>query len=160
MCERCITTLPCRVSPQHYFGRLLRIWLSRNWVWFALTIALLVGLSVHNQLFIYVGLIVLFLVFPMILMFLWFAYALHPDCRASILSKTVELKPNGLACIFDDGRTETIAWQQIEQISIISDDIIFHLSKYVFFILPSSAFQSPDDLDYFLKKIPPSHSPN
>ncbi|HIX27466.1 MAG TPA: YcxB family protein, partial [Candidatus Barnesiella excrementigallinarum] len=114
----------------------------------------------HNPLFIYVGLIVLFLVFPMILMFLWFAYALHPDCRASILSKTVELKPNGLACIFDDGRTETIAWQQIEQINIISDDIIFHLSKYVFFILPSNAFQSPDDLDYFLKKIPPSHSTN
>ena len=74
----------------HYFGRLLRTWLYRNWAWLALIVVLLVMLSVHNPLFIYVGLMVVFLVFPLILYYLWFVYALHPDCRASILTKQVE----------------------------------------------------------------------
>ena len=151
---RSIVTLSCRVSPQHYFGLLLRTWLRGNWAWFVLLFALLVGLSIHNPLFIYVGLILIFLVFPLILYYLWFAYALHPDCRASILSKSVELNHEGILCKFDDGREEFIPWERISHISYSSTDIIFHLSKYIFFILPCDAFHSIDDLEYFLKKIP------
>lgn len=114
---------------------------------------LLVGLSIQNPLFIYVGLIILFLVFPMIISYLWFAYALHPDCRMSILSKTVEINKNGLSCTFDDGRTESIVWERITRIRYTSTDIIFHLSNYIFFILPYNSFKSNDDLEYFLKNF-------
>lgn len=148
-----IVTKPCQVSPMHYFGRLLRTWLYRNGVWIVLIVALLVMLSIHNPLFIYVGLMLVFLVFPMILYHLWFAYALHPDCRASILSKEVELSEQGITCHFDDNRTETIGWNQIIDVKITSSDLVFYLSRYHFFVLPCDSFQSPDDLDYFLKKI-------
>lgn len=151
--NRPIITKPCQVSPMHYFGRLLRAWLYRNWAWIALTVALLTLLSIHNTLFIYVGLMLVFLVFPMILHYLWFAYALHPDCRASILSKQVELNEQGIICHFDDEHTESIGWERITHVQLTSSDIIFHRSKYLFFILPCNAFESPDDLDYFLKKI-------
>lgn len=93
------------------------------------------------------------LVFPMIISYLWFAYALHPDCRMSILSKTVEINKNGLSCTFDDGRTESIAWERITRIRYTSTDIIFHLSNYIFFILPYNSFKSNDDLEYFLKNF-------
>ena len=151
--HRTITTQPCRVSPMHYFGRLLRTWLYRNWAWPVLIVALLVVLSGHNPLFIYVGLMLIFLVFPLILYYLWFTYALHPDCRASILSKRVELNDRGIVCTFDDERTETIAWDRVTDILCTRREIIFYLSRYVFFILPYNAFESPDDLDYFIKKI-------
>ena len=103
-----IETFSYQLSPQYYFNRLLKIWLHNNWGWLLSFFLLLVGLSIQNPLFIYVGLIILFLVFPMIISHLWFAYALHPDCRMSILSKTVEINKNGLSCTFDDGRTESI----------------------------------------------------
>lgn len=151
---RSIVTHPCKVSPQHYFGQLLKIWLRANWVWFVLGIALLIALAIHNPLFVYVGLIVVFLVFPLILYYLWFAYALHPDCRASILSKSAALNSDGIICTFDDGREEVIPWERISHISYSSTDIIFHLSKYILFILPCDAFLSTDDLEYFFKKIP------
>lgn len=137
----------------HYFGRLLRTWLYHNWSWLALIVVLLVVLSVRNPLFIYVGLMLIFLVFPLILYYLWFAYALHPDCRASILSKRVELSDRGIVCTFDDERTETIAWERVTEMLCTPREIVFYLSRYVFFILPSDSFESPDDLDYFLKKI-------
>ena len=126
-----IETFSYQLSPQYYFNRLLTIWLHNNWGWLLSFFLLLVGLSIQNPLFIYVGLIILFLVFPMIISYLWFAYALHPDCRMSILSKTVEINKNGLSCTF----------------------IIFHLSNYIFFILPYNSFKSNDDLEYFLKNF-------
>ena len=153
MAEKTIVTQPCKVSPMHYFGRLLRTWLYRNWAWLALIVVLLVMLSVHNPLFIYVGLMVVFLIFPLILYYLWFVYALHPDCRASILTKQVELVERGITCRFEDDRTETIAWSRVTDVQHSSSDLIFYLSKYVFFILPCDSFESPDDLEYFLKKI-------
>ena len=97
-----IETFSYQLSPQYYFNRLLKIWSHNNWGWLLSFFLLLVGLSIQNPLFIYVGLIILFLVFPMIISYLWFAYALHPDCRMSILSKTVEINKNGLSCTFDD----------------------------------------------------------
>ena len=137
----------------HYFGRLLRTWFYRNWSWLVLMVVLLVVLSVHNPLFIYVGLMLVFLVFPLILYYLWFAYALHPDCRASILSKQVTLSDHGIVCTFDDERTETIAWNRVTDVLYTSREIVFYLSKYVFFILPCDSFESTDDLEYFIKKI-------
>lgn len=110
-------------------------------------------LSIHNPLFIYVGLMLIFLVFPLILYYLWFAYALHPDCRASILTKQVELDERGITCRFEDDRTETIAWSRVIDVQRSSSDLVFYLSKYVFFILPCDSFESPDDLEHFLKKI-------
>ena len=80
-------------------------------------------------------------------------FLLHPDCRMSILSKTVEINKNGLSCTFDDGRTESIAWKRITHIRYTSTDIIFHLSNYIFFILPYNSFKSNDDLEYFLKNF-------
>ena len=74
-----IETFSYQLSPQYYFNRLLKIWLHNNWGWLLSFFLLLVGLSIQNPLFIYVGLIILFLVFPMIISYLWFAYALHPD---------------------------------------------------------------------------------
>lgn len=151
--NRRIITRPCKVTPMHYFGRLLRIWLSHNWPWIVLTGIVLVMLSVWNPLFVYVGLMLVFLVFPMIFYYLWFAYALHPDCRASILSKQVELSDEGITCRFDDGRFETIVWQRVARVQYAGGDLIFYLSKYIVFILPYHSFESTDDLDYFLKKI-------
>ncbi len=153
MRDRTITTHPCRVSPMHDFGRLLRTWFYRNWSWLVLMVVLLVVLSVHNPLFIYVGLMLVFLVFPLILYYLWFAYALHPDCRASILSKQVTLSDHGIVCTFDDERTETIDWNRVTDVLYTPRDIVFYLSKYVFFILPCDSFESTDDLEYFIKKI-------
>ena len=34
-----------------------------------------------------------------------------------------------------------------------STDFIFHLSNYIFFILPYNSFKSNDDLEYFLKNF-------
>ena len=119
MAEKTIVTQPCKVSPMHYFGRLLRTWLYRNWAWLALIVVLLVMLSVHNPLFIYVGLMVVFLVFPLILYYLWFVYALHPDCRASILTKQVELDERGIHVV--DYVKETYHYQADRVSKALSD---------------------------------------
>ena len=128
-----IETFSYQLSPQYYFNRLLKIWLHNNWGWLLSFFLLLVGLSIQNPLFIYVGLIILFLVFPMIISYLWFAYALHPDCRMSILSKTVEINKNGLSCTFDDGRTESIAWKRITPYTLYLDRRYLPLVKLYFF---------------------------
>ncbi len=150
---RTITTKPCQVSPQRYFNLLLRYWLRRNWIWVALPLVLLIALAIYNTLFIYVGLIIIFLVLPPLFMFLWFSYILHPDCRTSILTKRVELNNRGIICAFEDERTQEIKWSDIENVHCTSREIVFHLSRYMFFVLPGDAFENPDDLEYFLKKI-------
>lgn len=128
-----IETFSYQLSPQYYFNRLLKIWLHNNWGWLLSFFLLLVGLSIQNPLFIYVGLIILFLVFPMIISYLWFAYALHPDCRMSILSKTVEINKNGLSCTFDDGRTESIVWERIIPYTLYLDKTLSSTYQTIFF---------------------------
>ncbi len=155
---RTITTKPCAVTPQHYFRVLARVWLARNWWVPTLPVIALVMLSVMNLLFIYVALIVVFVVIPMIFSFLWFSYALHPDCRSSILTKTMELSERGIFCTYEDERTELIAWERIAYVRYTSSDIVFHFSRYIFFILPGEAFESNDDLEYFIKKIVTPHT--
>ena len=49
--------------------------------------------------------------------------------------------------------TESIVWERITRIRYTSTDIIFHLSNYIFFILPYNSFKSNDDLEYFLKNF-------
>lgn len=73
-----IETFSYQLSPQYYFNRLLKIWLHNNWGWLLSFFLLLVGLSIQNPLFIYVGLIILFLVFPMIISYLWFSLCPTP----------------------------------------------------------------------------------
>ncbi len=155
-----IVTKPCAVTPQHYFGVLLRLWLQRNWWIPVLPVVALVLLSIQNLLFIYVSFMVIFVVMPMIFLFLWFSYTLHPDCRSSILTKRLELSESGILCTYEDERTESIPWERITRVRYTSSDIVLHFSRYTFFVLPGEAFESTHDLEYFIKKILLPHTSN
>lgn len=84
-------------SSSEYMKRLFAIFMTENWLWFLLPVVVLLSLSLVNLKFILVALMVLFVVFPMVLMFLYFNYALTDEARLSISKTNIKLKDEVLS---------------------------------------------------------------
>ena len=149
-----------KISPSRLAATITRYWLADYW-WtlvIAPAIALMVG-AMGDTRFLLVALILIFLVIPPAVFFIYFYYGLSPAARFSILPHRIEANDNGLTFTFyhpDDTEsenghtptsTETIVWHDIKSVATDSETLTFRLGNgsYSFILLPASALSDTGD---------------
>lgn len=91
-----MTSQPFAISSRSYINRLAFNWLANHW-WLLVLPLVAVGLWIMFDIrALYVGLVIIFLLYPMSLTLVWFDYALSPQSIRAITSKQVTVTNDGL----------------------------------------------------------------
>ena len=133
----------CKVTSGDYVKRLFSAYMARHWVWFALPVLILIGLSIVNIKFIIVALMVLFIIIPMALSFIYFNYALTDEARLSITEKELKVTVEGLyiKILNDSGKEYFYYWEEFYGCKIGEWGIALqHKGSYRFLMIPATAF--------------------
>lgn len=135
-----------------YMRAVAEMWLGRWWWAMIIPVAVCFGLGATvNVAFAFIGFMVIFLIAPMVIMFLYFAHALTAEARMAILPHQVEATDNGLTVTFvpmNEGDREfpaaDIAWTDVKALEWRNHDIMIHLkgTPYRFLLIPYSAMNN------------------
>lgn len=97
-----ITTREFAIAPSATAAHLARQWLWRRWPLFVLPVAALLVASTADVRFALVALMVVFVVWPMALAFVWFGRALAPDAVRASCPHCLEFSASGLRIIYGE----------------------------------------------------------
>ena len=123
--------------------QLCLMFLADNWLWMVLPIAICAILAFFVDVrFIIVGMMILFIVMPMVLALLYFYYGFSPEARWSIMEKTLTIGNEGITLTFTDERMKkhAIGWDDVLHI-IEKDNVLLFMLKgkrYTCLMLPAS----------------------
>ncbi|MEG0700466.1 MAG: hypothetical protein RR442_02920 [Muribaculaceae bacterium] len=148
-----VITNSFKIASGEYARILFRIFANKWWWVFAIVVIGIFSLSVLNINFIYVALMVMFIIIPMIMSFLYIVYGLVPESRLSILAKSAIINCDELELHFEDENGNLV---KVEHILLESFSryvpqkkwllLFYKGSNYRFFIIPYDAFKSVEDL--------------
>lgn len=119
--------------------------------------------AIYDYKFILVAFMIVLIVLPMIMSFVYFKYALHPLSRYSILPKVIEFDSREEALALhildvDDNITEFVRYKlsDFDAVSFGSSNVSFRyrLSRYTYLILPVKAF-SQSEIEYLMNRFMP-----
>jgi hypothetical protein len=138
-----ITLTPFRISAGSYMRLVLSLYLRRWWWVYAAVVAATAALGTIDSNFIILALMIVFIIFPMLLAYLYFYYGLAAESRYSILSKKAELTDEGLRLIFIDEKgeengAELLKWSQFSGIQPMRNHLLLPFSgmKFRFVAIP------------------------
>lgn len=133
----------CKVPSGTYMRHLCLMFLADNWLWMVAPLAICAVLAIWIDVrFVIVGLMVLFVVLPMILALLYFYYGFSPEARWSIMEKTASIDTDSITLNFSNERMKThvIPWGDVRYI-IEKDDawlLMLKGKRYTCLMLPAS----------------------
>lgn len=117
------------------------------------------GLVVDIRWFV-LGLMVSFIIFPLLLAFLYYYYALRRDCVVNYLPHRLSIMPDsGLVATMrvdeNTERNETFAWESLFPYKIGSNSAVVPMKAPLkgFIWIPASAFGSEADMVEFFKAL-------
>ncbi len=140
-----VTIGPFRVEAGQYVRPMLRMFFGRNWMWFALPLlaAGATAICTADVRWAIVGLILLFMVFPMIMVLIYINYALTLEVRWSLMEKTMHIDGDGVHMSFADARMRdrSISWNDISSITRDRNAFYLHLKvrRFNYVMIPCSA---------------------
>lgn len=153
-----MTTAPFRTTSSDYLKCLAALWLPRNIWWMALPLAgfITAGIALSDVRFMIIALVILFIIAPMVMSFLYIYYMLTPEARRTVLTKTVEIDPGKRLTLTyqpesdDDERPlpepEVIEWSEIKSTVRAGRFLMYILNGpgLRFLLVPCSALQNPN----------------
>lgn len=152
-----------RISSGAYGRYVIGEYLKSN-AWWMILLALAAAVaSIYDYKFILVAFMILLIVMPMIMSFVYFKYALHPLSRYSILPKSVVLITSidmlQIQIRDDEGNiTETVTYNlnEFDTANFGSSLLAFRYrgAKYTYLIFPINIF-SKSDINYLMNKYMP-----
>lgn len=137
-----------KVASGEYMKPMLRMFFARNAVWFVLPLLLTMAPAVYHAdvRWAIVGLMLVFMVFPMAMVLIYINYALTLEVRWSLMEKTMVVDGEGLHLTFTDSRMRPrhIPWSEITQISRDKTAFYLHLKvrRYNFVMIPCVVLES------------------
>ncbi len=145
-----IETQPFKTSSGIYISAVFKQWLSRYWWAVVLPELLCVILAfTHNIAFAFVALMLLFIIYPIILSFIYFYYALTPRAVSSLFNRKITITQQGLHISYIQPEEnndknykipadETILWNEIKSANYSGRYCTLHLrnSSYCYIIIP------------------------
>lgn len=159
-----MTTKVCNVTTARYV-RLIAGQLGRRWAWVAaVPLLTAVALSFSDVRFVIVALLILFVIVPLALMFIYIFFGLTPEARFSILRKRINVNSSRMTAEFeslgDDYPTPPTVKLDISRVT----NVAFRKDCYVVTIdhrrfrpilIPYSAFADRDEIAEFSRIIIP-----
>lgn len=148
-----ITTEEYKISAEKYFKAIITQWLGQWWWIIALPIIVQIVLSFNNIAFIYTAIMTLFLIYPPLLLFLYYQHALTPQSRYNTLLKTVAITDIGIDLNFIQADENTpiikpvlISWDTVTGVEFSRHYFALKLnsSNYQLLLIPYSAVSHTD----------------
>lgn len=154
-----IETTPFKTTSGTYISAVFKQWLSRYWWTIVLPELLCIILAfTHNIAFAFVALMLLFIVYPIIMSFIYFYHALTPRAVSSIFKKKILLTHEGLHIYYIEPENnenksyripadENILWDDIKSARYSGRNCILelHENRYNFIIIPFQAIANIND---------------
>ncbi len=133
---------PFSIPTYRYAFTLMRVWIRRNWYWaFALPVALSLFAAVTLSLrYLLIAVVLVFLVCPHIILWVYYYHAMSPESRMSILPHTMNVDHKGIKITYvpdddddDDKRKlpppDFIEASRISDIRCVDDYLIVKLDS-------------------------------
>ncbi len=167
-----IETQPFKTSSGTYISTIFKQWLSRYWWTIVLPELLCIILAfTYNIAFAFVALMLLFIVYPIILSFIYFYYALTPRAVSSIFEKKITITQEGIHInyiapdekddkIYKTPNDETISWDEIKSANYSGCHCTLRLTdnKYSYVIIPFQSIEGIEDkrlfTDFLFNRFP------
>lgn len=152
-----------RVSATAYGRYVIGEFLKSNAWWIILLAVAAAVASIIDYKFILVAFMIILIVVPMIMSFVYFKYALHPLSRYSILPKSIAFSPDNETLTLEihdaDGNIiETVRYNlaDFDGVNFSTSIVAFRYrsTKYIYLILPTNSF-SKSDISYLMNKFMP-----
>lgn len=163
--ENAYTTQIFSTGAHQYMRAVSELWLGRWWWTLVLPVCACFALAAAvNVAFTFVGFMLLFLIAPMVLMFLYFSHALTPEARMAILPHRVRVDASGIDVEFpaDDEAGESarrepsrhFAAEDILSVERRSQDVMVMLKgrSYRFMLVPYEAMGDAGDQHVFVAR--------
>ena len=151
-----VTTKTYKISHSNYSSAVIKQWLKQWWMVISFPVIVQILLAVYSDIiFLYTGFMTMFVIFPIIYMFVFYYYTLAPESRYSTLTKRLKINENGIALTYEPinedspaPKSETIASARITDIKHINQQMLLVLdgNQYKFIILPYSALENAADI--------------
>ncbi len=146
------------ISSGKWCYLLMREYFIVNWWLYCIPLVACVVAGFFDFRFILVALMILFLLIPMALYFVYVSYGLLPENRYSIIKKHAIIDEKGFELHVreeyakNNSRDIAIAWESIDKIKISGDFVlIFYKSgKFRFLVIPNDSFYKLDDFKEFV----------
>lgn len=132
------------------------VWLGRWWWCLIIPVAACFALAATvNVAFTFVGFMILFLIVPTVVMFLYFAHALTDEARMAILPHRISVMSDGIMVDFDSdeltGREYApvyIGGHDMVGLECRAHDLMLHLSggQYRFLLIPYDAIGAESEV--------------
>lgn len=131
-----MTSEPFAIPSKAYLNRLAVLWLSDRWMWLVLPVIAVITWAIFDARAIYVGLIVIFLLYPIALTLVLCDYAPSLQSIRAITSKRMTVSDHGLLFEF---LPKTEDQRPLDPVSYTWDDIISAeiSAKSVFIVIGS-----------------------
>ncbi len=146
----CYVTGSCKVTGTQYFKALLTDIMKEWWSLPLLAVILLSVATAYDLRFGIVLLMLIFIIFPFVLFFLYYNYALRPECFYSVVEKCVTIDADGMRCEYNNEERLILLWSSVRRITAQREAFLFYTSRYSFFYLPYTAFESPAEMKHFV----------
>ena len=154
-------TLEFKTPSGDYVKLVFTSFLKKYWWCFVLPLLATIALMQININFVFVALTLVFIVYPMALSFVYFAYCIVKEIRWTILPKTMVSSEQGLHLSLENS-THTIKWNELSGYKIRRRFIALELKprRFTYLIVPYEAFRNKDSLKEFaglLRSNVPNH---
>lgn len=129
-------------SPATYSRRLAMIWLERNWWMIVLPVAVCLIAGLYDWRWLVVAFALLLIVWPGIMIIVFYDHALRPEARKAIMDKRVTVNPDGSLTVtyLSASTTDTTPPPPPEHIAASDIRQIEHSGKSTVFYLKSSPY--------------------
>ena len=148
------------------FSKILIMWHLRKWWWtYALPVALCLGLALGDVRFLLVALMMIFIMTPMAIFFVYANYGLDKVNRYNVMQKTLAADPAGITLTIDPkyglkNPVVTIPWHDISNRQVKSKCLLLNLQgvRHRFIAIPFTAFANKESLQSLIT-ILDQHTP-
>lgn len=148
-----IETLPYRISSSRYFSIIFRKLFKKWWSVVLLSFVMMIAITCYELRFGIVLLMVIFLVVPLIVLLVYYNYALRPEAFYSVVEKTAIIGEDGIDCIYDEQYRKVLSWDKVTRVVLAKDAYHIYTGSHTYFYVPKDAFAEVDMLQKFEQLI-------
>lgn len=155
---KCVETASFSILSGRFVRMLMMRHIGRMWWVYALPVVACLGLAFADIRFLLIALMLVFVILPPLLFFVYFNYGLDPLNRYNVMEKTLVADEAGLSMLIDEkyglkNNVVRLSWDDVAGREVQAGCVVIYVHKYRgnrFVAVPLSAFPSEQVLRDFI----------